>query len=265
MDSAPQATIRVTGGGDTSSTAIAVVVGGVPVVLTTASAVRDADETVTLAFDDGRTASATVALTVNGIALLTSTEAPAAAAFKIASTPHDGDTVTLLGATPATVALHVNSSGTLWLQSWSGTDVAEGTPVVDGQGRVVALCSKGTNGPKLVTIDQRTLRSALDSATAGSTATTRPSKPYLGVYLNADPQGSLTINAVDPNGPAAAAGIVAGDAVVAIDAAPLASSDDLFEVLAEHRPDDSVSVTVQHADGSQRTVDLVLATSPASA
>ena len=112
--------------------------------------------------------------------------------------------------------------------------------MLNDQGRLIALCSKGSDGPKLVTIDQRTLRSALDTTT-GSTAA-KPAKPYLGVYLNADPTGSLTINAVEPDGPAAAAGIVAGDTVVSLDGEALASSDDLGEALAAHVPDDVVTV-----------------------
>lgn len=255
LENVPRATITVTGT-DGPTTAIAVAVGGVPVVLTTASAVQGATGSVTLSFDDGRTADAKVAMTVGGIAMLTTDDTAAAAAtFRIASTPHDGDSVTLLGATPATVALRVDDDGALWLQSWGDGVVAEGTPVVDDQGKVVALCSKGSAGPKLVTVDQRTLRSALDSAT----------KPYLGVYLNADPSGSLTVNAVDPNGPAATIGVVAGDTIVAIDGRALGSSDDLYDVLSGHAPDDAVSITLRHADGSEVSADLVLAVSPTRA
>src|SRR4051794_7587457 len=178
VDAVTQATISVSSA-DGPTSAIAVAVGGVPVVLTTASAVPRAADSVILAFDDGRTTEAKVAMTVGGIAVLTTDDAAAAAAtFRIASAPHDGDSVTLLGAQPATVALHVDGHGALWLQSWGDGEVAEGTPVVNDQGRVVALCSKGSDGPKLVTIDQRTLRTALDSAASGSTDATRAAKPY---------------------------------------------------------------------------------------
>ena len=237
-----------------------------PVVLTTASAVRQSSDTVTLNFDDGRTAEATVAMTVNGIAMLTTSDASAAAAtFKIASSPHDGDSVTLLGAEPATVAVHVGDDGNLSLQSWGDGDVAEGTPVVNAQGKVVALCSRSSGGPKLVTINQAALRNALDSATNSSTAATTAGKAYLGVSLNADPKGSLTVYAVEPDGPAATAGVVAGDTVIAVDGEALSSSDDLAGALAEHVPGDAVTVTVAHPDGTQSTFDVVLATSPTRA
>ena len=262
---APTATISV-GGAAGPTTAIAVAVGGVQVVLTTASAVRQSSDTVTLSFDDGRTAQATVAMTVNGVAMLTTAdESAATATFKIASSPHDGDTVTLLGTEPATVAVHVGDDGNLSLPSWGDGDVAEGTPVVNAQGKVVALCSRSSTGPKLVTINQTALRNALDSATNASTASTAPGKAYLGLKLNADPKGSLTIYAVEPDGPAAAAGIVAGDTVIAVDDEALSSSDELADVLAEHVPDDAVSVTVEHVDGTQSTIDVVLAISPTRA
>lgn len=261
---AAPATITV-GGQDSTSTAIAVTVNGVPVVLTTASAVRGAADTVELSFGDGHTASATVAMTVNGLAVLTTEDAANAATFKLAGTPHDGDQVTLLGPEPTTVTVKIDANGAMQMSSWGTGDVAEGTPVVNDKGKVVGLCSKTGSGPKLVAIDQRSLRSAVDSATAGSTAVANAAKPYLGVYLNRDPSGSLTINAVDPNGPAAAAGIVAGDTILGVDGEDLASSEDLYDVLGAHRPDDTVSVTVRHADGSQVSSDVVLAVSPTSA
>lgn len=259
-----QATISVSSATG-PTTAIAVAVAGVPVVLTTASAVRQSSDTVTLNFDDGRTAEATVAMTVNGIALLTTPDSSTApATFKIASSPHDGDDVTLLGSTPATVTVRVDDAGNLSLPSWGGADVAEGTPVVNAQGKVVALCSKSSNGPKLVTINQSALRNAVASTT-GSTGVTTPGRPYLGVRLNADPKGSLTVYAVEPDGPAATAGIVAGDTVLAVDGEALGSSDDLNDALAEHVPDDEVAVTVGHADGTQSTYDVVLAVAPTRA
>jgi membrane-associated protease RseP (regulator of RpoE activity) len=236
------------------------------VVLTTTGAVRATDDTVMLAYDDGTTTSAKVTMTINGLAVLAPDAATSSTTFKVAATPHDGDTVTLLAPTPTAVPLHVDADGNMGVASWGGADVNEGTPVVNAAGKVVALCSKSSTGPKLVAVDQRTLRNAVGNAstdTGGSTA--KPSKPYLGVQLNLDPSGSLTIGAVDPNGPVAAAGIVAGDTVVAIDDDALASSEDLFDALGEHQPGDEVEVTVRHSDGSEVSVDVVLGTSPASA
>ncbi len=265
-ETVPQATIAVSASADAAAgTAISVMIGGQPVVLTTAGAVRGVEDTVTLAYDDGTTGTATVTMTINGLAVLAPDDTAAAATFKVAGSPHDGDTVTVLGATPAEVPLQVDADGNLDVAWWGSADVAEGTPVVDGDGKVVALCSKSSNGPKLVAVDQRTLRNAVDSTQSTATGSTKPAKAYLGVQLNADPSGSLTIAAVDPNGPAAAAGVVAGDTVVSVDGTALATSDDLFDVLAEHHPDDAVTVTVEHQDGSQVTLDVSLAAHPASA
>ena len=43
------------------------------------------------------------------------------------------------------------------------------------------------------------------------------------------------------------------------------SIDDLYDVLADHHPDDEVSVTVRHADGSDVSADLQLAAAPTRA
>jgi S1-C subfamily serine protease len=103
------------------------------------------------------------------------------------------------------------------------------------------------------------------STRSTDTTGTKPAKPYLGVQLNADPSGSLTIDAVDPNGPAAAAGVMAGDTIVALDAGALTTSGDLFDALDGHHPGDDVHVVVRHTDGTQATIEVALASSPASA
>ena len=199
-----------------ASTAIAVVVSGTEVLLTTASAVRAADDTVTLSFDDGQTATATVAMTFKASPCWSPSARGTAAAMKLAGAPHDGDTVTLLGSTPTAVRLGVDADGDVQLQSWGTGDVVEGTPVVNGHGKVVAPVLQGQQRPEAG--DDRPAHVAQrrrQRATSASTDPSTPGKPYLGVQLNADPKGSLTINVVDPNGPAAAAGVVAGDTVVA--------------------------------------------------
>jgi membrane-associated protease RseP (regulator of RpoE activity) len=196
----------------------------------------------------------------HGIAVLAPDTADDARPFAAAAAPQTGDVVTLLSSSPTTAALTVAGDGSLQV-SWGSADVAEGTPVVNAGGQLVGLCSHGSNGPKVLPVDVASLRRAV-ATLAGDTSS---SPAWVGVQLNADPKGSLTINYVDPNGPAAEAGVVAGDTIVAIDATAMSSSQSLYDTLGTHRPDDQIALTVQHVDGSQATLDIVLAVAPASA
>lgn len=254
-----QATIAVSIDSGSSTSAIAVSVGNSPLVLTTASAVS-ADRPVTLSYTSGRTTQANVTMIYHGIAVLAPDDADATTPFTPAAKPQPGDVVTLLTGSPTTALVTVGGDGSMQMDSWGTGDVAEGTPVVNSRGQLVGLCTRGGGSPKLLTVDVSSLRRAVAEMSGSSS-----SPAWLGVQLNADPKGSLTINYIDPNGPAAAAGILAGETIVSVDDAPMASSYALLDVLAAHRPDDEIEVTVERADGSQLTLDVVLAVSPATA
>ncbi len=257
---ATQATISLSTSASDGS-AIAVSVGSSPLVLTTAIAVSRTDDDVVLSYAGGETTHAKVMMIYNGIAVLSPDALGAARSFTAAAAPRAGDVVTLLSDSPTTMSVTLTDDGSLQVSSWGGHDVTEGTPVVNAGGQLVGLCSHGSSGPKLVPVDVGSLRRAVSSMSEAST----PPPAWLGVQLNADPRGSLTINYVDPNGPAAAAGVVAGDTIVFIDATAMSSSRALYDLLGTLRPDDQVTLTVQHANGSQTTFPVVLAVPPASA
>jgi S1-C subfamily serine protease len=255
-----EATISLSSSASTGP-AIAVAVGSSPLVLTTAMAVGRTDDDVMLSYASGKTTHAKVTMIYNGIAVLSPDAVEAARTFAAAATPRAGDVVTLLSDSPTTASVTVAGDGSLQVGSWGGTDIAEGTPVVNAGGQLVGLCSHGSSGPKLVPVDVGSLRRMVSSMSEGSSS----APAWLGVQLNADPRGSLTINYVDPNGPAAAAGVVAGDTIVSIDASAMSSSRALYDILGTLGPDDQIALTVQHADGSQATVPVILAVAPASA
>jgi len=79
--------------------------------------------------------------------------------------------------------------------------------------------------------------------------------PYDGLYWSAQ---SGHVAGVDPYGPAAEAGIRAGDRVLALDGIPLA---DVFPLYGSKQVGDSVTVTLLRA-GQRRTVSLTLAVPP---
>jgi serine protease Do len=76
----------------------------------------------------------------------------------------------------------------------------------------------------------------------------------------AKPHGALVAETM-PGGPAAQAGIAAGDVIVSIDAAPLKNSRTLFRSVAEAPPGSRMTFGVMH-DGKERTVQVTLGELP---
>lgn len=85
-----------------------------------------------------------------------------------------------------------------------------------------------------------------------------PRHALLGVSTRpaADGTGAQVL-AVEPGSAAAAAGIEVGDVIVAVDDAPITSPQELGVAIAERRPGDDVTVTVQR-DGRQVQLDTTL-------
>ena len=80
-----------------------------------------------------------------------------------------------------------------------------------------------------------------------------------GLVLNLDDPSRAVITSVEPNSPAAGAGIVHGDEIVQVDGKPLAASTTRKATIALFaKPGDRRTITVSDA-GTQKTVDLVLA------
>ena len=75
------------------------------------------------------------------------------------------------------------------------------------------------------------------------------------------PTQSLKLEAVVAGGPAATAGVVAGDTVKAIDAHQLKDWSALLSTVATYKPGQSVKLTVEH-EGVDRTVRITLAKGP---
>jgi serine protease Do len=97
--------------------------------------------------------------------------------------------------------------------------------------------------------------------------------PYLGVSLTAltpqirerlgvqAPAGSVVVE-VDPNGPAARAGLVPGDVITGFAGEPVGGEQDLVGRLARTRPGETVPVTVVR-DGASMTLQVVVGDRPA--
>jgi serine protease Do len=78
----------------------------------------------------------------------------------------------------------------------------------------------------------------------------------------AKPHGALVVETV-PSGPAAKAGIAAGDVITSVNATPLKDSRALFRALAEAAPGSHMAFGLLH-DGKERTVQVTLGELPAT-
>ncbi len=76
-------------------------------------------------------------------------------------------------------------------------------------------------------------------------------------------ESGVFVVAVEPGGPAEAAGIRTGDLIVSLDGEVLASVDELFAALRSREPGDSVTLGIVR-DGAEREVEVTLADWPAA-
>jgi len=147
-----------------------------------------------------------------------------------------------------------------------------GTPIVDDSGDVVAVVARACAAPsdKSCTLAPyaapvRAIKSFLRTASGGAPP---PQTPWLGVRGMADVAGpvkGVRCVAVQPQSPAAAAGLRAGpdpstaDMIVAVDGNPVTTSQALARAIRRHAVGDSVQLLV-FGNGRYRPVTLTLRT-----
>jgi S1-C subfamily serine protease len=87
---------------------------------------------------------------------------------------------------------------------------------------------------------------------------------FLGVEASADQydgQGAV-ISSVVPGSAAEAAGLAAGDEIVAVGGQTISSPDDLGTIVSSQKPGDSIDATYVAQDGSTQTANVTLASGP---
>ncbi|MEI7547026.1 MAG: PDZ domain-containing protein, partial [Actinomycetota bacterium] len=147
--------------------------------------------------------------------------------------------------------------------TWSDDpSIPEGTPVVNQRGELVALCSHRSGSsvrgsaagvPHLVVLE------TLDDIRQALSALQGTAPVWLGVVINDDPGGALSVGAVDPAGPAHAGGLTAGDVILAVDDDQITDGRALIAHLGLHRPGDVVRIAIRHADGTKAVIAITLA------
>ena len=223
-------------------------------VITTARAIPAGSTFITVTGADGQPHDATVLMVDRdlGLAVL-STAAAATASYGIGPAAAEGDVVTVLGALPTSANVSVDATGHLTLDAWADS-MAEGTPVVNADGLLVGMCSHGSSGPVLVSVAN--VAAMLHPPKSAKTG------PWLGVHVAEGDNGSPLIDRIDANGPAAAAGIIAGDAIAAIDGVAVSGVEQLKATLAAYVPTDTITLTIIHADQTSTDIPVTLATTP---
>ena len=136
-----------------------------------------------------------------------------------------------------------------------------GGPLLDARGRVVGVNSQiATTGGGNVgigfAVSANTVRDVLPRLSRGEPI----ERAFLGVTTSLAQRGA-EVQAVQPGGPAALAGVRAGDVIVAINGETVREPDEVSEAVSEHEPGDEIEVEVLR-DGERRTIRVELAKRP---
>jgi len=89
-------------------------------------------------------------------------------------------------------------------------------------------------------------------------------RAYLGIQAATSFGGGVVVTGVVPGGPAATAGISAGDQITSFNGKPVQTLDDLNTLLAAAQPGQKVQVAISHSDGTTATVTVTLGELPSS-
>jgi S1-C subfamily serine protease len=86
--------------------------------------------------------------------------------------------------------------------------------------------------------------------------------PTLARRFNLANTPGTIITGLDPQGPAAKAGVLQGDVITAINGTKVKGEEDLLKALNLSKPGDAVTVSVAHANGQTQDVKVNLAAAP---
>ena len=137
-----------------------------------------------------------------------------------------------------------------------------GGPLLDGEGNVVGINTRGLAGRTPVTVPATTIERVAEALRRDG----HIKRGYLGVSSQQvelpDGSGSgLLILRVEKGGPAEAAGVHLGDTVVAVDGTPVGDHEELIAQLGGDRVGQKLTLELRRT-GERVTVDLVVAERP---
>lgn len=254
-----------------------------PGLVVTAEHTVQVDEGITVTTPDGQARAATLAGRDPGtdLALLRIDAGDLPCAAIADGDAAVGHLVLALGAGPSASVGIIGAIGGPWASPRGGqldrvlrVDLTlypgfSGGPLIDTQGRVVGINTSGLARLRLAIPSAAVSRVADELARRG-----RVARGYLGLGMQpvrlpeeirralglAGDHGLIVIN-VEPDGPAARAGILLGDVLVSLDGRALDDVRDVQAILARHAVDSAVAVTLVRA-GAQVEVSVTLGERP---
>jgi putative serine protease PepD len=142
-----------------------------------------------------------------------------------------------------------------------------GGPLLNARGEVIGVNSQiatagGGEGNVGIAfaIPVNTVKEVLPALESGNA----PEHAYLGLQTSDTQNGEgAEIAQATPNGPAADAGLQAGDVVVKVDGQDVTGANDVAAAIEDNKPGDKVEVTVRRG-GSEQTIDVTLGQRPDS-
>ena len=230
-----------------------------PGIIVTADHTVRAEEGITVTMPDGRALPAVLAGRDPGtdLAVLTVNDAGSAtAALGDDTALKVGHLVLALGYGPRASWGVIGAVGPRW-RSWRGGEIERlvrldltlypgfsGGPLVDAAGRVVGLNTSGLARDARLALPATTVTRVADELLR----TGRVSRGYLGLGMQPVPlpeplrrqlgltrETGLIVVTVEPDGPAARAGVMLGDVLVALDGAPVGDLEDVQARLGSDR------------------------------
>jgi putative serine protease PepD len=144
-----------------------------------------------------------------------------------------------------------------------------GGPLIDEAGRVIGTnvqiavddqAGGSANAGVGFAVPSNTVKSVVEDLIAGKTV----QHAYLGVSVGDSQSGAgAVVGTVRSGSPAADAGLKAKDVITAADGQPVADADALTAAVGEHKPGETLELTVKRGD-STLTIKVKLGTRPAS-
>jgi S1-C subfamily serine protease len=143
-----------------------------------------------------------------------------------------------------------------------------GGALVDLQGQVIGIPTLAAIDPQLGGGAAPGIGFAIPSNVVRNIATqlinqgtvTNSNRAFPGVQVGSTSSGELVVALAQPGGPAVRAGILAGDVITAVNGTATPDPSTLADLLARTMPDQPVSVSLIHPDGTSQTVQVGLGT-----
>jgi putative serine protease PepD len=253
----------------TGQRAIGAVAVDANTLVTTMSAVRDATSLMAMLPDGTAVPAALLAVdTDSGAAVLSMSGPTDEARTGRAGALARGSTVWPAGTPSAKarvigVGLHTASPAgetmrhVVAVELPDGLQLPEGEALLDAEGAVVGLCTRDSEG--------RTVAVPIELARGAARSVVRDGRitlPWVGVRgRDSEQRPGALVQEVQPDTPAQAAGLLAGDVVVTVDGQPITSMSSLVLAVRDHVVGDTVALRVVRAD-DELTVLVTLAERP---